>query len=56
MHEDFPDLGDAIITPPTQGLVSAWIKKKRKVPFIYGLQDIFPDFLVSTGISKQGLL
>lgn len=29
-------------------------KYKRKVPFIYNLQDIFPDSLVSTGLAKKG--
>lgn len=47
-------------TPPTQGMLSALVAKKlskkykRKVPFIYNLQDIFPDSLVSTGLTKKG--
>lgn len=47
-------------TPPTQGMLSALVAKKlskkykRKVPFIYNLQDIFPDSLVSTGLAKKG--
>lgn len=53
---DESDILYAISTPPTQGLMSAWIKRKRKVPFIYGLQDIFPDSLISTGISKPNSL
>lgn len=49
-------------TPPTQGMLSALVAKKlskkykRKVPFIYNLQDIFPDSLVSTGLTKKGSL
>ena len=50
-------------TPPTQGLLCAMVKKKlskkygRNVPFIYNLQDIFPDSLVHTGLAKKdGLL
>ena len=50
-------------TPPTQGLLCAGVKKKlskkygRNVPFIYNLQDIFPDSLVHTGLAKRdGLL
>ncbi len=50
-------------TPPTQGLLCAKVKKKlskkygRNVPFIYNLQDIFPDSLVHTGLAKRdGLL
>ena len=50
-------------TPPTQGLLCAKVKKKlskkygRNVPFVYNLQDIFPDSLVHTGLAKRdGLL
>lgn len=49
-------------TPPTQGMLSALVAKKlskkykRKVPFIYNLQDIFPDSLVSTELTKKGSL
>lgn len=47
-------------TPPTQGLLCAIVAKKlskknrKKVPYIYNLQDIFPDSLVSTGMAKKG--
>lgn len=47
-------------TPPTQGMLSAIVAKrlsrkyKRKVPFIYNLQDIFPDSLVNTGKTRKG--
>ncbi|MBR3870208.1 MAG: glycosyltransferase family 4 protein [Clostridia bacterium] len=50
----------AVSTPPTQGLLCAKIaqklskKYKKKVPLIYNLQDVFPDSLVTTGISKEG--
>lgn len=50
-------------TPPTQGVVAALVAKKlskrygRKVPFVYNLQDIFPDSLLTTGFAKKdGLL
>lgn len=44
-------------TPPIQGAMGALIRKWRKIPFIYNLQDIFPDSLVGTGLaSKGGLL
>ncbi len=39
-------------TPPTQGLVSAIIKFFRKKRIIYNAQDIFPDSLISSGISS----
>lgn len=44
-------------TPPYQGLLGATVKKIRKIPFVYNLQDIFPDSLVGTGLAKKdGLL
>lgn len=50
-------------TPPTQGALSGLVakklsrKSKKKVPFIYNLQDIFPDSLVNVGMaSKDGIL
>ena len=49
-------------TPPTQGMLSALVAKKlskkykKKVPFIFNLQDIFPDSLVYTGLSKKNSL
>lgn len=49
-------------TPPTQGLLCGMVKKrlckkyKRYVPFIYNLQDVFPDSLVTTGLTKEGSL
>jgi glycosyltransferase involved in cell wall biosynthesis len=44
-------------TPPYQGLLGTTVKKIRKIPFVYNLQDIFPDSLVGTGLAKKdGLL
>ncbi len=46
-------------TPPIQGAMAAMVKKCRRdhIPFIYVLQDIFPDSLVGTGLAKKdGLL
>lgn len=46
-----------VSTPPIQGAMAAMIKKIRHKPFIYNLQDIFPDSLVGTGLAKKdGLL
>ncbi len=46
-----------VSTPPTQGLVGGLLKKIKKVPFVYNLQDIFPDSLAGTGLAKKdGLL
>lgn len=42
-------------TPPIQGAMAAMIKKFRpKLPFVYNLQDIFPDSLAGTGLAKKG--
>ena len=44
-------------TPPIQGAMAAMVKKVRHIPFVYNLQDIFPDSLVGTGLAKKnGLL
>ena len=43
-------------TPPIQGVLGSLLKKIKKIPFIYNLQDIFPDSLVSTGMTKEGSL
>ena len=41
-------------TPPIQGAMAALIKKIRRIPLVYSLQDIFPDSLVGTGMAKKG--
>lgn len=49
-------------TPPTQGILNALVAKKlskkykKKVPLVYNLQDVFPDSLVTTGLTKKGSL
>ena len=45
-------------TPPIQGAMAAMVKKCRRdhTPFIYVLQDIFPDSLVGTGMTHKGSL
>lgn len=42
-------------TPPIQGAMAAMIKKfRRKIKFVYDLQDIFPDSMAGTGLSRKG--
>lgn len=41
-------------TPPTQGFIAAKVAKRLNKPFIYNLQDIFPDSLVNAGMTKKG--
>ncbi len=49
-------------TPPTQGMMCCKIAKKlskklkKKVPVVFSLQDVFPDSLVSAGMTKKGSL
>lgn len=41
-------------TPPIQGAMAAIIKKIKHIPFVYNLQDIFPDSLVGTSLAQKG--
>lgn len=41
-------------TPPIQGMLGGALHKFKKVPFVYNLQDIFPDSLAGTGLAKKG--
>lgn len=44
-------------TPPILCLAAERIKKQKKVPLVYNLQDVFPDSLELTGItSKKSLV
>jgi len=43
-------------TPPILGVVAAIIKKFKKIPFIYNLQDVFPDSMVISGFTKENSL
>lgn len=47
------DLIYLVSTPPIQGVLGGILKKIKKVPFVYNLQDIFPDSLVGTGLAKK---
>ena len=55
-HAKNVDLIYAGSTPPTQGLLCGLVKKRLKVPFVYNLQDIFPDSLVNAKMTKKGSL
>lgn len=43
-------------TPPIQGLKMPLIKWIRRKPTVYNAQDIFPDSLVGTGLTRKGSL
>lgn len=46
-------------TPPTQGMLCGLVKKKlsrkegRNIPFVFSLQDIFPDSLVNAKMTRH---
>lgn len=40
----------AVSTPPTHGWSVGKLAKKMNVPFVYSLQDLFPESLVTSGI------
>ncbi len=41
-------------TPPINGLIMSFLKKRLKCKCVYNLQDIFPDSLVHTGLTHKG--
>ena len=43
-----------VSTPPIQGVIGALLKSIKKVPFVYNLQDVFPDSMVGAGMTKAG--
>lgn len=43
-------------TPPIQGAMAALVKRFTHKPFVYNLQDIFPDSLAGTGLTHKGSL
>lgn len=48
------DLIYAASTPPTQGFLATLLKKRLNKPFVYNLQDVFPDSMVNAKITKKG--
>lgn len=50
------DLIYAASTPPTQGFLATLLKKRLNKPFVYNLQDVFPDSMVNAKITKKGSL
>ena len=50
------DLLPVSSTPPINGLIAILIKKWKKVPYIFTVQDMFPESLVNTGMTKKGSL
>ena len=59
-HAKDIDVITAGSTPPTQGTLCSLVKKKlskkygKNVPFVFILQDIFPDSLVNAKMTRKG--
>ena len=43
-------------TPPTNGLIGYIVKKIKKIPVVYILQDVFPDSMVTSKMTSEGSL
>ena len=43
-------------TPPTQGMIAGMLSKRLGCRFVFSLQDIFPDSLVTAGMTRKGSL
>lgn len=56
IHAKNVDLIFGASTPPTQGMLCGLVKRCLKVPFVYNLQDIFPDSLVNAKMTKRDSL
>lgn len=50
------DIIFSVSTPPTQGMLAGRMVKKLGCRNIYNLQDVFPDSLVTTGLTTEGSL
>jgi len=46
----------SVSTPPTQGILCGLVARKLRIPFIYNLQDVFPDSMVIANMTKKGSL
>lgn len=50
------DLLPVSSTPPINGLIAVVLKKLKKIPYVFTVQDMFPESLVSTGMTRKGSL
>ncbi|WP_194727114.1 glycosyltransferase family 4 protein [Noviherbaspirillum malthae] len=51
-----PDVIYAYYPPLIVGFVALCVGTFRKVPFVYDVQDLWPDALIATGMVKEGLV
>ena len=43
-------------TPPIHALVAVFLKKTRGIPYVFTINDLFPESLVSAGLTRKGSL
>ena len=49
------DVSYVVQGPATLGIPAIILKWFRRIPFVYNIQDIWPDSLLSTGMFKEGI-
>jgi colanic acid biosynthesis glycosyl transferase WcaI len=56
-HHDPPDVVLVVSTPPLLlGVSGALLRAVRGVPFVYSVQDLYPDVAMDLGVLRPGLL
>ena len=50
------DLWPVSSTPPINGVVAVLVHKLRRIPYIYTVQDLFPESMVTSGLTAKGSL
>lgn len=50
------DLWPVSSTPPINGLVAVLVKKLKRIPYVFTVQDLFPESLVTSGLTAKGSL
>ncbi|HEV2387553.1 MAG TPA: glycosyltransferase family 4 protein [Candidatus Acidoferrales bacterium] len=48
------DLIMAMTDPPIEGLLGAWVARRRRLPFVYNIRDLYPDMAVGGRIVGSG--
>lgn len=50
------DVVDVGSTPPIHPLLGVFLKKTRGIPYVFTINDLFPESLLSSGITRKGSL
>lgn len=50
------DLLNVGSTPPIHALLGVFLKKTRGIPYVFTINDLFPESLVSSGMTRKGSL